>query len=94
MTMWVVTFCGLAVLVTIALFVSGALYPRPVVTRIQASHDAEMLRLTKASDAALAREREDCDYYRSAAQSCAAAVAHLDGQLRTLKALLEECQKG
>lgn len=94
MTAWIVTFSGFAVIVTIALFVSGALYPRPVVSRIQRAHDEEVKRILRAHEEVLQRERSDCDYFRSAAQSCAMAVAHLEGQCRTLQALLDQCREG
>ena len=94
MASWLVITCVGAVLVTIGLFVSGALYPRPVVSRIQQAHDAEMQRLIAGHVETVARMREDGDYYRQAAQSCATAVAHREGQVRTLQALLDQCRKG
>lgn len=77
MTVWVMACCGLAVVATIALFASGAIHSYPSVARLIRAHDAE-----------LARVLEDCDYYRKAAQSCAAAVAHREGQVAMLEALL------
>lgn len=91
---WIVVISGIAVLATVVLFATGALYARPVVTRMQQAHDREIERLIQASDKALLRAVEDGDYYRRAAQSCAVANAHLDGQLRTVTALLEKCQRG
>lgn len=40
----------------------------------------------------LRRAWDDADYYRMAAQSCAAAVAHREAQLRVVEALLEKQQ--
>jgi hypothetical protein len=67
-----------SVVFTISLFSSGMLYTRPVVDRLVRQLEGEM-----------ARTREDCDYYRKAAQSCAVAVAHLEGQLKATVALLD-----
>lgn len=91
---WLVIFSGIAVLATVIMFASGALYARPVVTRMQQAHDREVERLIDAHEKALGRSIEDGDYYRQAAQSCAVANAHLDGQLRTVTALLEQCRRG
>lgn len=94
MATWVLLTSVAATFATVALFVSGALYPRPMVTRMQRAHDAEMERLTRAHEAGLAQVREDGDYYRRAAQSCAVAVAHRESQLRIVRELLEQCRRG
>lgn len=91
---WIVVISGVTVLATVVLFSTGTLYARPVVDRIQKAHDSEVERLIAAHDRALQRSIEDGDYYRQAAQSCAVANAHLDGQLRTVTALLEQCRRG
>lgn len=90
---WLIAASGIAVIFTVIMFSTGALYARPVVTRMQQAHDREVERMIKAHDQALARSNEDGDYYRRAAQSCALANAHLDGQLRTVKTLLEQCRR-
>jgi len=91
---WIVVISGIAVLATVALFVTGLLYARPVVARMQQTHDKDLDRMIAEHDKALLRAIQDGDYYRAAAQSCALANAHLDGQLRTVTALLEQCRKG
>jgi hypothetical protein len=60
-------------LVTIYLFSSGFVVGR-------GSHAL----VVQALQEALGRERADCDYYRRAAQLCATALAHREGQVRTL----------
>lgn len=86
---WIMVLSGIAVIVTVVLFSAGVLYPSPVVSRLQRAHDNEMKRMVRTYENILARERSDTDYYRKAAQTCAAAVAHLEGQTRTLMALVE-----
>lgn len=81
MTLWVVVTAAAAVLATIALFVSGLIYPYSAVDRIIRTYEANLV-----------QAREDTSYYRAAAQSCAAAVAHREGQVRTLQELLAQCQ--
>lgn len=94
MTTWV-TVCSVAALLAVAgLFAFGVFYPRPVVNRLVRSYEDQIRRIVQMNDEALARERADCDYYRLAAQSCAAAIAHREGQVRTLMALLDGAQKG
>jgi hypothetical protein len=83
MATWAAILSGLVALTMIALFASGALYARPTVMRLQHAHDAE-----------LARVIEDCDYYRRAAQSCSEAVAHREGQLRIMEAMLYQQRGG
>lgn len=72
-----------ATVLTIALFASGLLYSKPAVDRLVAQLETEIVRC-----------REDTDYYRMASQSCAAAVAHLEGQLRVARALLDSGGNG
>jgi hypothetical protein len=77
--------CG-AVVITIGLFVSGLVYARPAVDRI-----------VEALSGELQRARIDADYYRTAAQSCAATVAHREAQLRVAESLLsgrnDDCEE-
>lgn len=80
-------------LVTVVLFATGILCAYPSVARMQRAHDAELARMQRAHDAVLVRTVEDCDYYRRAAQSCAAAVAHREGQVMMLEALLSQQRK-
>ncbi len=92
MATWVALSGGiamLAMLATVVLFASGILYARPSVVRLISTHDAEVSRLISTHEAALGRAIEDCSYYRKAAQSCAAAVAHREGQVKMLEAMLQ-----
>lgn len=92
MATWVTVCSVIALLVAIGVFAVGVFYPRPVVNRLVNSYEDQIRRLIRTHDLDLARERADSDYYRLAAQSCASAVAHREGQVRVLLALLEQAR--
>lgn len=93
MTNWGIAIAAVAVLLTIALFVLGAVYPRPTVIRVQDAHDAEMRRLIQDHAERIAEIQQNSDYWRDSALSCSSAVAHREAQVYALKAQLHAVQE-
>lgn len=89
MTAWGLVFAAAAVMLTIVLFVTGMVHPRPTVLRVQNAHDAEMQRLMASSKEQVDGLREEATYWRNAALSCSSAVAHREAQVSALLAQLE-----